>query len=738
MKTRTELSRNRRLRRRSRLAAITLLLDLRIRLSVGFLNVPRSTRRQPFVLYGSKNDKKDPPIQLTGDDDALKDWVSGLRQWPLYPGRARHKEEPEASVLESSLTFNNSNDEDSFPLTRILNMEALIAFATGRRAAVDGSSSSPTTVESDVAINTTTDATSKSNGTLVESATSTYANMTTANFTTTAGNLTSLDLNAWDNWVGGLRQSFGDLRALEEQAGGIHFGRSADLLRQATARVASLVEEASAAISPAMFQAILLQANEAIRSQKATNDLVEAAKELAQERGLDVSEAAERARQTTAFASNLVSVADGVLRKGYVAGNKMPAQKQEFLKAIPAVVESRELFAGYEAVQLRKLSPELAMDAEMGALAGAVYEDTVPRCHAMGHTLVTKRVTQNVEWMITDSIANETSFGAEASGEPYLLRTITIKGFDASDEKVDRETLLNDICSASPEKVNVGSGVLLHSGLRKLARAIYNDIGEFIDWTSPSHRIVLNGHSVGGSLCLLILFELVIDRGIDFVREKIARVYTFGSPPVAVMYKKTPRKQALVGRCDILDAFDLDTSMVKSYLQPWDPIVRLFTEIDPLYPLVGDMGADGVTPYVSGPPRTLRPIVRKVVEAWEGWPRFRDIYKETSSQNYTTVGVPHIMLPEPTRYLADRFVSVNVPVPAIEAIVKVSPCQLHALLDETFPLRVFEISYLPQALRGFVHHFYPAYDEPIVDFVKRLERRSKGLDELSKKANQWF
>ena len=77
------------------------------------------------------------------------------------------------------------------------------------------------------------------------------------------------------------------------------------------------------------------------------------------------------------------------------------------------------------------------------------------------------------------------------------MRTITIRGFDASDEDVDREGLINRICAAKPDKVDVASGVLLHSGLRKIARAIYKDVKQYIDWTSPSDKIVLNGHSIG-------------------------------------------------------------------------------------------------------------------------------------------------------------------------------------------------------------------------------------------------
>jgi hypothetical protein len=742
-----------------------LLLDFSMRTAMGFsvwnmrVAMRRSTRQKgttyiyPFGLYAFSSDKtgegKVKAVEIVGDNATLSrnsttsgivfskdegsdlnDWVSGFIKWPMYPGRASITDRQEELMVsisgnKSSASATAEDSFPSFPLTRILNMDALISFATRNQKSSQ----------------------SDGNPALSRLSAGSTANDDIGFTTGSQGNLTTTvlldDVNAWDKWVRGLQQNFGDLRALDQESG-LALGRSgSSMLRQATARIESLVMEASAAISPKTFQTIVRQASEAIQNQTGANknDLVDAAKQMARERGLDVSEAAARALETTVFAANLVAVADGVLRKGYVAGDQIPASEKEFLKGIAPVKNSRSLFADFEfAVEINVLSAEVSKDAEMGALAGAVYELTVQRCHAIGYTIVARGVTENVEWMVTDSIANATSFG-RTSEVPFLLRTITIKGFDAGDDKVDREELLNNICSALPEKVDVGDGVLLHSGLRKLARAIYKDIQQYIDWTSTNHRIALNGHSVGGSLSLLVLLEMTLDRGVDFVLEKVQRVYTFGSPPVAAMYNSpTPsqREPEHHRSCAILRAFGLPSTIVSAYAQPWDPIVRLFSSDDPLYPLVGDIGADGVTPYASGPPRTLRPILRAIVESWDGWPRFRENFKESSSQNYTTAGVPHILLPAPTRYLVDRFVSVNIAVPSTESIVRLAPGQLHAALEAVFPLDVFEISFLPQGLRGFVHHFYPAYDEPVVAYVKRLERRAKGIPEPTVRPNQWF
>lgn len=154
---------------------------------------------------------------------------------------------------------------------------------------------------------------------------------------------------------------------------------------------------------------------------------------------------------------------------------------------------------------------------------------------------------------------------------------------------------------------------------------------------------------------------------------------------------------------------------------PQDPIVRLFSEIDALYPLVGDLGEDGKTVYASGPPRTLRPITRAIIESWEGWPRFRDTAAGTGDQNFTGIGVQHILLPDPLRYVSDRLVSANIQVPPVDSIMRISSPELLPALEVNFPLDTFQISFVPVAIRSFVHHYYPAYDYPIMEFVKRSD-----------------
>ena len=188
--------------------------------------------------------------------------------------------------------------------------------------------------------------------------------------------------------------------------------------------------------------------------------------------------------------------------------------------------------------------------------------------------------------------------------------------------------------------------------------------------------------------------------------------------------------------CEILASFNLPSTIVQGFCQPWDPCVRLFSSIDPIYPLLDDIGVDGKTLWANGPSRTLRPITRAIIESWENWPTLRDNFRETASQSYIGTGKQYILLPDTIRYLTDRLVSVNVAVPETAVIVELPPGQLMHALDHAFPLDTFGISMVPAALRSFIHHFHPAYAFCIDDFSKKKAISSAETESVESKKKQ--
>jgi len=124
-----------------------------------------------------------------------------------------------------------------------------------------------------------------------------------------------------------------------------------------------------------------------------------------------------------------------------------------------------------------------------------------------------------------------------------------------------------------------------------------------------------------------------------------------------------------------------------------------------------------VTLWANGPPRTLRSIAKVILENWKDWPRTRENCRATLNQDYAHVGMQHLLLPEPIRYLTDRMAAVNVAVPPIKCIIQLRNSQdLLPLLNHTFPLDTFGISHVSIAIRSFMHHFHPAYVFPFRGF----------------------
>jgi hypothetical protein len=226
-------------------------------------------------------------------------------------------------------------------------------------------------------------------------------------------------------------------------------------------------------------------------------------------------------------------------------------------------------FSSAQSVSYEDYNHVAKKGAEMAKLAGAVYQETIPTIHEIGHAFVANGTSADVAWMITDSIGYEDDFrnvpeGAES--KPLLLRTITIRGFDASDENVDRERLVRRICNAASTPISSKlRDIEVHQGLLEVAREIYDDIKSFIDLAGPTHRIVLNGHSIGGALSNLILMIVAVERGTLFTQEKIKRVYTFGSPPIA----KFKSGAGALKECSLLHALGLPSNMVYGYIEPW-------------------------------------------------------------------------------------------------------------------------------------------------------------------------
>lgn len=282
------------------------------------------------------------------------------------------------------------------------------------------------------------------------------------------------------------------------------------ILRDATQRLEYIINGTSSAFSPSAIQDLVLRASNALALQEASGNLTAAANAV-------FSAAGKAPRATAQYTAELIQFANGVLSGGYIdemrsgtiEKNLNPLAKPLFskfpsVKIIPDSDRMQSIFKG----------------SEFATLSGAIYENTVPIVRSLNHGIVAQGVTAGIAWMVTDSLQNEWDF-APSQGDtpetrkPTLVRTFVLRGYDASDENVDRVGLLNTICTAAPVPIrkNESTIVSVHEGMLSIARELLTELQKFIDFSAPDHKIVLCGHSIGGSLSLLLLALLVNSRG---------------------------------------------------------------------------------------------------------------------------------------------------------------------------------------------------------------------------------
>lgn len=394
-----------------------------------------------------------------------------------------------------------------------------------------------------------------------------------------------------------------------------------------------------------------------------------------------------------------------------------------------------------QTVDLVKERPFLERATLCASLSSAVYanEDARSALRGLDRAHVASGRTHDVAWSVVDGVR-----------DGRLERHVVLRGFDASDDTGPRRGVLSSrrrrgsgdaidarrpthagdniflvkrvLCArpvpiprdraafprdwdaveafASDEAV---PGLVAHAGFLFLAEALLDDLRPHLD-VAPTHSLIFTGHSIGGALAGLCTVLCRIDDRLT-------------TDPSAIVFAPLPCLRAEEGT--VLATLNLDETTVRSFVQPWDPLVRWFTEHDPCYPLVADtVEGDIYTLFASGPPRVLRNVARAILETAADWPEVRAVYLQEANQTFDHLGEAHLLMPaQAARYLADRLFALVVDVPETVLLVRCAAADLPEALDHAFQLEEFSISLAPAGLRSFIHHFHPAYSAPLEELV---------------------
>lgn len=503
-----------------------------------------------FIINFSRNKdkgkkKESPEIELndqerTGTEGDLSSFFQGLGQWPLYPSTSESGSK-RAEDIDRSRTDEAAQSTGRYrginQLSNLIKLEVILDLADGLKVNETEQYFSSIIAAADQMFKASGD---KQNDPDVPDDPIDLSNVTTVEelldreeFLENLQDIAS-PFESFDSEANIARLSVTQSRAISTESNSQQsLGQAAEaMLRAATSRIEYLVNEASKGLSPSIVDDLVFRSTQVFSNngttsvEQLTSDIVSVAENIAKARGLDVQFAAERARDATKGASTLVNIANRLFASGYAYGSRSGVAGSEGspFTASAATDDLRPLFADYstaERIEPFQYSSVVTAGANMGIIAGAVYEDPMPRCHQLQHSLVANGTTADVAWLITDSIEPASIFvdpdawnASSDDDSPIFVRTITLRGFDASDSSVDRERLLNEICKAAGTPMNAEtSNILFHSGLLKIATEIYEDVKQYIEWASPKHKIVFNGHSIGGSLSILLLLLMTADEG---------------------------------------------------------------------------------------------------------------------------------------------------------------------------------------------------------------------------------
>lgn len=228
------------------------------------------------------------------------------------------------------------------------------------------------------------------------------------------------------------------------------------ILGEATKRLEFAVNSVSSTFSPSAIQDLVVKASKTLALREASGNLTLAAK-------IVFDEASKAPRATAKYTAELIEFANTTL-----AGGMKPLFKNyRSVRSIPDA-EWRQI---------------INKGAEYGAISGAIYENTIPNTLGLGHSIVAQGKNSNIGWMVTDSLQQSIDFDGCLKDEPIMIRSIVLRGFDASDEEVDREALLNNICTATPVRLG-NSTILVHEGLLKIAESLFEELENYIDLVS--------------------------------------------------------------------------------------------------------------------------------------------------------------------------------------------------------------------------------------------------------------
>lgn len=160
-------------------------------------------------------------------------------------------------------------------------------------------------------------------------------------------------------------------------------------------------------------------------------------------------------------------------------------------------------------------------------------------------------------------------------------RFVVIRGAAWSQPDTDRNKLSWQIAKVWPIKLRRGVNVVCHQGVYEMVDEFWRDIAPYLTDETFGGKFSFTGHSLGGSMALVIAARARLELGIE--EDRMMPIHTFGSPPV-LAYDGLA-SGAGGGMDDILRlcGFSKGAAMVRQFVLAKDIIPRMWLSADPVF-----------------------------------------------------------------------------------------------------------------------------------------------------------
>ena len=163
-------------------------------------------------------------------------------------------------------------------------------------------------------------------------------------------------------------------------------------------------------------------------------------------------------------------------------------------------------------------------------------------------------------------------------------RFIVVRGASWNQPDTDRNKLSWQIAKVWPMALKRGVPVVAHQGVLEMVEEFWRDVKPYLEDETFTGKFSFTGHSLGGSMALIIAARCRLELGI--AEERIMPVHTFGSPPVLAYDRLSSRGTECEGTMDDilrLCGFSKGASAVRQYVLAKDIIPRMWLSADPVF-----------------------------------------------------------------------------------------------------------------------------------------------------------